>query len=58
MFDSIICGDDPDVKNGKPASDLFLSWKNLIARLALTTFFRLFGFQILINQSYECDFNK
>jgi hypothetical protein len=33
MFDSIICGDDPDVKNGKPASDLFLSWKNLIARL-------------------------
>jgi pseudouridine-5'-monophosphatase len=28
MFNSITCGDDPDVKNGKPA-DLFLSsWKN------------------------------
>ncbi|CAG8686304.1 9165_t:CDS:2, partial [Scutellospora calospora] len=25
MFDSITCGDDPDIKNGKPAPDLFLS---------------------------------
>ena len=30
MFDSITCGDDPDVKNGKLSPDIFFSaWKNI-----------------------------